>query len=194
MPDSWDISLSAVVSSLRNLLSLDSLRANGVSLTVGFGLYRLVLPRDVSIDLEAGASAVDLAEGAIRTGEPDSLLGPATVAANIARRPFLSGIDCDWVDSRRQRLRRQLLRALDCLTTKWLLKSEAGLAVETASEAISIDPYREKSYQLLMQAHTADGNSAEALRTYHRLRELLAADLGTDPTKETATLYKQILG
>ena len=66
--------------------------------------------------------------------------------------------------------------------------------METASEAVSIDPYREKSYQLLMQAQTADGNSAEALRTYHRLRELLAADLGTDPTKETATLYKQILG
>ena len=58
---------------------------------------------------------------------------------------------------------------------------------------MTLDSCRESSYQLLMRAHSATGNRAEAVRVYHRLRELLTDELGTDPSKATETLYLELL-
>lgn len=58
---------------------------------------------------------------------------------------------------------------------------EPSLAVETATQTVALDPFRERSYQLLMHAYDASGNKAEAVRLYHRLAEILAAELGTGP-------------
>lgn len=70
---------------------------------------------------------------------------------------------------------------------------EPALAVESAIEAVGLDPYREHTYQLLMQAYATDGNKAKALDVYHDLRKLLSRDLGTEPSAETQTLYRQLL-
>jgi len=104
-----------------------------VALSRGFGQYQLHLPVDTWVDLEAAASAIDEAEGALRAGYPGRILGPATVAATIAGRPFLSGVEGEWVESQRRKLERQLLRALDCLSSMWLDNKEPALAVETAT-------------------------------------------------------------
>ena len=126
--------------------------------------------------------AVDRAEGALRVDEPQRILGPATVAVNISRRTLLSGIEGEWADSQRRRLERIRLRGLDCLSKMWLAKGESDLAVETATEAIELDGFRESSYQLLMQAHVQAGNPANAFYAYHRLRRLLNDELGTTPS------------
>lgn len=194
MPQSWEVSLSALMSRLHSTLSADALRVQGVSLARGFGNYQLLLPVDAWIDLEAGFSAIDAAEGALRNGNSKRVLGPATVAATIARRPFLAGVGGEWADSQRGKLERQLVRALDCLSQMWLSADEPALAIETAMEAIAIDPFREISHQLLMRSHVAIGNPSEAVRVYHRLRELLAEELGTDPSNETESLYVELLG
>ena len=193
LPPSWEGALSALLSRLNTLLSLDGLRSRGVSLSSGFGQYQIHLPTDVWIDLEAGVSAIDRAEAALRTGHHHQVLGPATVAATIARRPFLSGVNGFWEESRRRKLERQLLRALDCLAEMRLSSGDPGLAVETAIEATALDPFRERSYQLLMQAHATNGNRAEALRVYHRQRELLADELATEPSTDTEALYLKLL-
>ena len=125
--------------------------------------------------------------------EPGRVLGPATVATTIARRVFLAGVDGAWVSSQRARLERQLLRGLDCLAQMWLASGDPGLTVETALEAVAIDTFRERSYQLLMQAYAASGNGAEAVRVYHRLRDVLEADLGTEPSPETEAVYRAVL-
>ena len=191
MAAAWEVALSALISRLRGLLI--ALREEGVSLASGLGLYRLLLPTDAWIDLEAGASALDTAEAAIRTSDPKQGFGSAVVALNIAKRPFLPGTDGEWVEGQRRKLERQRLRALDCLTRIWLASGEPVLAVENATEAVSLDPYRESSYHLLMRAHAATGNRPEALRVYHRLRELLAEELGTDPSSEIEALFKELL-
>ena len=103
---SWEGALSALLSRLGTLLSSDLLRAQGVSLSRGFGQFRLRLPADVWIDLEAGLSALDRAEAALRMGQTGSRLGPATVAANFARRPFLPGGNGFWAESQRNKLNR----------------------------------------------------------------------------------------
>lgn len=192
---SWEVALSALISRLRGLLSLDGLKNQGIALSSSFGQYHLRLPKDTWIDLEAVTSAVDNAEGALRSGgaDPQGVLGPATVAVSIARRPFLSGIDGEWVESQRRKLERQLLRALDCLSTMWLRIGEPSLAVETATQTVALDPFRERSYQLLMHAYDASGNKAEAVRLYHRLAEILAAELGTGPSAKTEAIYSGLL-
>ena len=193
LAESWEGALSALTSRLASLLSMDVLKARGVSFVRGFGQYQIRFPGDVWIDLEAGTSALDRAEAALRTGEPGQALGPATVAATIARRPFLPGVNGFWQDTQRRKLERQLLRALDCLHQMQLSVGEPELAVETAIEAVALDVYRERSYLCLMQAYAATGNTAKAVSVYHRFRELLAEELGTEPSPEIETFYLKLL-
>lgn len=130
----------------------------------------------------------------MRADERRSAFGPATVALAISRRPFLSGVDGGWVSLERERLERLRVRALECLSRMWLLNDEPALAVETASEALTVDPLRESSHRLLMQAHVSAGNPGEAVKSYHHLRHLLVDELGTDPSSETEALYLKLVG
>ena len=193
LSSSWEVALSSLTSRLGTLLSSDLLTSRGVSLYRGLGHYQLQLPVDVWIDLEAGISALDRAESAVRAGESRGALGPATVAATIARRPFLPGVGGFWQEAQRGKLERQLLRALDCLCEMKLSVGEPESAVETALEAVSLDPYRERTQRCLMQAYAATGNRAEAVSIYHRFREVLADELGTEPSAETEALYLRLL-
>lgn len=190
---SWEAALSSLTSRLATLMARDVLKDCGISLSRGLAQYQLRLPADVWIDVEAATSALDRAESAVRNGEAKTALGPATVAAAISRRPFLPGLNGFWQDAQRRKLERQLVRSLDCLYEMQFAVGEAALAVETAIEAVTLDPYREKTYQWLMKAHAATGNRAEAMNVYHRLRKLLQDDLGTEPSEETEVLYLKIL-
>ena len=188
----WELSLSSLMSRLRRLLSSEGLKHRGVSLASRSSQYEMHLPAGTWVDLETSLTAVDLDEGALRTGEPQRILGPATVVVNISRRPFLPGIEGEWVDSQRRKLERVRLRGLDCLSKMWLGKGESDLAVETATEAIEIDPYRESRHLLLMRAHVLGGNRANAFSVYHRLHKLLDEELGTRPSPETEAMYREL--
>src|SRR5438552_9087845 len=149
-PPAWESALSALVSRLRRLLEVAPVRSLGMSLSAGFGQYQLLLPADAWIDLEASAAAIDEAEAALRAGVAGRAFGFARVAYAIANRPFLAGDDGVWVETQRATLERQFLRTLDCLARIWLAAAEPVHAVELATQALAIDPYRESSYQLLM--------------------------------------------
>ena len=190
----WESGLSSLTSRLGSLLSSATIEEHGLSLSRGLGQYQVRLPSDVWIDVEAATSALDRAEAAVRTGDPGSALGPATVATSIAGRPFLPGVDGFWPDSQRRKLERQMVRSLDCLNEMQLAVGEPESAVETALKAVGLDQYRKRTYQSLMRAYAATGNRAEAVSVYHRFRELLATDLGTEPSQETEAIYLQLLG
>ena len=193
LASSWESALSSLTSRVGTLLSSDPLQALGLSLSSDFGQYQIHLPTDVWVDLEAGTSAIDRAEAAVRSGDPGSALGPATVAASIAKRPFLSGIDGFWQDAQRRKLERQLLRALDCICEMQIAVGEPESAVEKAIEAISLDRYRERSHQHLMRAYAATGDQSKAVSVYHQLRKLLIEEIGSDPSPETEALYLALL-
>ena len=137
-----------------------------------FGQYQLRLPADAWVDLEAVISALDRAEAAVRAGEARKALGPATVAVSIARRPILPGVYGFWRQSLQGKLERQLIRALDCLGEMQLEIGEPRNALETALEAVRMDPYRERTHLCLMQAYAETGNRAKALAAYHEFRQL----------------------
>jgi len=190
-PPAHEAALSAIVSKLRATLT-----------TVGFdssvlgslsGCYELRLPSATWIDIEAAADAIHEAEFTLRSGNPAAAYGPSAVAHHIARRPFLAGDDGRWASGRRDKLRAILLRALECRARVYLWNGEDALAVEAAREAIELEPFRETAHQLLMRAHGAAGNTAEALHAYERCRRLIAEELGADPSPETKALHLALL-
>ena len=193
-PPAWSTALSAVVSRLRTQTGLGPLANADVTITGGFGQHQFVLPADVWVDLETAASAIDAAEGALRANDPKRAFGPATVAATIARRPFLSGDESAWAVRERTKLQRYRVRALECQAEVWLANGEPALAVEAAQDALSVEPFRESAHRLLMRAHALAGNRAEGLRAYQDLRGRLVTELGTDPSKETEAVYLELLG
>ena len=191
LPPSWEKSLRAVISKLRAQLA--SAGIPDIALTGSFGCYQLLLPADVWIDVEAASGAIDRAESALRGDKPREAWGWAQVAYQISRRPFLMGEEGPWVTLKRSELRNVLLRAHECLSEPGIWHKEPASAVKHAKEAVAIEPFRERSYQLLMRAHAAVGNRAEALRVYERCRRLLSEELGVPPSPQTEAVYLDIL-
>jgi DNA-binding SARP family transcriptional activator len=191
VPPSWERSLSALISKLRALLA--SAGIPDVALSSSFGHYQLLLPADVWIDVEAASEAIDRAESALRRDKAPEAWGWAHVAYQISRRPFLMGEEGPWVTLKRSELRDVLVRAHECLSEPSIWGTEPAYAVKHANEAVTIEPFRETSYQLLMRAHAAVGNRAEALRAYERCRSLLSEELGVPPSPQTEAVYLEIL-
>ena len=190
-PPTWEPALRAVISKLRGALAGVGLDRGALS--GAFGVYRLRLPPQTWVDLEAAAGALHRAETLARAGRVDEACGWALAARAIGARPLLPGAQGPWVTRRRARLREVHLRSLEVLAQVWVRRGEPGLAVADAEEALRLEPFRESTYRTLMRAHSAAGNRAEALRVYQRCRDLLAEELGVDPSQETAGLYLGML-
>jgi SARP family transcriptional regulator, regulator of embCAB operon len=189
-PRAFDGALSALVSKLRAVLSKAGLGHN--ALTAADRCYQLHLPPNSWIDTEAAFEAVHTAESALRSGSHQTAYGPAVVACAILRRPFLPGDDGAWIDQTRQSLLAARLRALDSLAEIHSWNLEPALALRAAEESIALEPYRDAGYRRLMSIHRLAGNPAEAVRTYERLRLLLATELGMRPAAETQALLEAV--
>ena len=192
LPADWESAVTTIVDKLRGALRR---KTPGAALRVtGGGTSELRLPASVWVDVEAATAAIHDAEGALKAGRPRDAFGPSAIAHHIARRPFLPGESSRWVSSWRQRLRGILLRALECRAEIFLWNREYQLAVEASSEIVSIEGLRETGYQLLIKAHAASGNAAEAKRVYDRCGALLARELGIQPSPQTIRVYESALG
>ncbi len=122
--------------------------------------------------------------------------GPAQVALFTASRPLLPGEDATWLEEERRRLEELRLRALEAYgaATLGVGDTELAAAVRTGRELAAREPYRESGWRILMQALAAEGNVAEALHAYERLRVLLREELGIAPSAPTQALYRALLG
>jgi peptide/nickel transport system substrate-binding protein len=191
-PATWEKALSVLASKLRALLAECGL--DGVSsLTSAFGCYQLTLPAGSWIDVVAADEAATAAERSLAADEVEQARADASVAESLARRTFLPGEDSRWVEGKRADLRETLIRALDCLAEAHRLAGDPRAAVRAAEEVVELEPYRERGYRLLMEAQSAAGNDAEALRVYERCRRLLDEELGTYPSPETEAIYRRLL-
>jgi DNA-binding SARP family transcriptional activator/ABC-type glycerol-3-phosphate transport system substrate-binding protein len=191
-PARWEKALSVLVSKLRALLE-DCGVDSQAALRSAFGCYQLVLPPGAWIDVAAAREAANRAEAALGAGGIAAAREAAAEAAALARRTFLPGEDGFWVEEKRRELSAILVRSLECLADACLAAGDAREAVRHAEELVALEPYREGGYRRLMHAHTAAGDSAEALRVYERCRRLLANELGAYPSPETESIYRDLL-
>lgn len=192
VPATWEKALSVLVSKLRALFT-DAGVGGGAALTAAFGCYRLELPEGTWVDVLAAISAAQEAESLLATGRAEEATGRAALAESIARLPFLPGDDGPWVEAKRRELAEVRARALTVLAEAGIRAGTPSEAVRWAEQAVEAEQFRESGYRLLMSAHVAAGNRAEALRVYERCRRLLAAELGAYPSPETESIYRELL-
>jgi DNA-binding SARP family transcriptional activator len=192
LPRTWGVALRGVVSKVRGFMTAAGMRENAPTYD-GFGAYQLKLSADMVVDIEFATFAVETAEQMLHGGNLTSAIRFAEHAHSVAVRPFLPEANGWWVDGVRFRLREILLWSLCVLGESHIQSGRPQLAVQVAEQATGLEPFRERNYQLLIRAHAAAGNPAEALRVYERVRRLLADELGVQPAIGTAALHRMLL-
>jgi predicted ATPase/DNA-binding SARP family transcriptional activator len=91
------------------------------------------------------------------------------------------------------RLEELRLAALEDRAALFLQSGAVTDAIASARELMAREPLRERPVELLMQALHAEGRAGEALEVYRHHRELLADELGIDPSQEMRVLQDRIL-
>jgi DNA-binding SARP family transcriptional activator len=186
-PRSQDAALRTLLSRLRSSL--------GHTVLVGRDELLLDLQQPAWVDVEAAASEVERADAALEGGDPRGAWALAQVPLNIASRRLLPGAQASWLEQRRADLADVRLHALEVIGRAGLALGGTQLAsAQRAARAlIEAAPYRESGYVLLMQSLEAQGNVAEALRVYERLRTLLWDELATIPSAEAIAVHEALL-
>jgi DNA-binding SARP family transcriptional activator len=185
---------AAAAEALRALLS-NLRRALGSERLVGREELRLRLPDGVWVDVEVAARAVHDGESAVALHQWQRAWIAAHVAMNIAGRPLLPRWSGSWIEERRVDQERTRLRALETLAASGvgLAGTELSTAKRAARTLIDTDPYRESGHRYLMQALALEGNTADALLVFERLRARLRDDLGIAPSEPTLRLHNDLL-
>jgi DNA-binding SARP family transcriptional activator len=137
---------------------------------------RLWVGADVRVDAR---EALDLARGILAGLDP----GPADqVCRRLAAGDLLADWYEPWLAEPREQLRQLRLHALEEMATRELACGHIPSAIESALAAVAAEPLRESAHRLLIRAHLAEANPAEALRQYEQFRALLFGELGILPS------------
>jgi predicted ATPase/DNA-binding SARP family transcriptional activator len=193
LPDTWRSALRGVVFRLRRALGGVGLPGAEV-LQNTFGCYVLRLPAGTTVDVEEASHLLERARASLGAGLPVDAQLAAAAASEASRAEFLPGAHGAWYEQRQAAVRQLRLSALDVLCEAATAAGNYPAAVAAAEEAIAVEPYREPAHALLMRAHRAAGNRAEAVRAYERCKVYLRRDLGIGPSPSTVALHRSILG
>jgi DNA-binding SARP family transcriptional activator len=127
-----------------------------------------------------------LARGALEGSRPvDHSLGALAEAGDL-----LPDWDDEWVVTERERFRQLRLHALERLCEELTTEGRFGVAVETGLQAVAGDPLRESAHRVLIKAHLAEGNVAEATRQFGIYRRLARDELGVEPSSQAQDLVR----
>jgi DNA-binding SARP family transcriptional activator len=142
-----------------------------------------------SVDLDEFESALKRVDAGAGTVD----LGALRQAVDLYKGDLLEGLDAEWIEPDRDRLRLRFGEALERLAIRLSQTREYAEAVRHAERLLQLDPVREETYRLLMQLHEAQGARARALRVYHRCVATLARELGIEPSDETRCAYESLI-
>jgi DNA-binding SARP family transcriptional activator len=191
LPATWQSSLRVAISKVRAFLVASGFEPG--ALMRGAGGYRLRLGDSVEVDVETARRDVEAAERALASGQAGLAGELAASARAVLTAPLVPGAEGPWVDDRRRAARGLLVRALETEAEARLTSGEGAAAAAAAEEAVALEPFQESAHRAVMRAHAAAGNKAEALRCYERCRQVLADELGVDPSPATQALYLLLL-
>ncbi|MFA9402305.1 MAG: BTAD domain-containing putative transcriptional regulator [Anaerolineales bacterium] len=98
----------------------------------------------------------------------------------------------EWSIRHRENLQRQMSEVMRGLISIQEKQNDLRIACEYARKLVTLEPWSEGNHRLLMRLLALSGNRSAALKQYHTCQQILAAELGVDPAKETTDLYEQI--
>ncbi len=139
------------------------------------------------VDLEEMLRLVDL----IRADGDHG--GLAAVERDLLEADLLPGWYDDWVIGHQERHRELRIQTLERLCLAHLAAGRYADAVSTGSAALGADPTRDSSARLIIAAHVATGNDAQAIVLYRRFEDRLR-ELGLAPSARTTALITSIAG
>ena len=101
---------------------------------------------------------------------------------------LLPAWDEDWIIFERERLRQLRIHAIEALSDALRRSGRHAEAVDAGLAAVDADPLRESAQRVLIEAHLAEGNLADARRQFASFRCLLATELGVEPSRRLCAL------
>jgi SARP family transcriptional regulator, regulator of embCAB operon len=191
-PRAWATSLKALAS--RTRAALTAAGFDGHELLAGApGVYRFRLPDRAWLDLDAALAAIHDAEMLLGHGDAAGAVRAAFVTRLITARPLLPGQTGPWLEHLRRRLADLRLRALECSARAHVASGAPARAVHDLKLALELAPLREPTWRLLMDAHSAAGDTASALLAFARCQLTLREALGVGPSPATRDRHSALL-
>lgn len=191
-PGAAATTLRSAINALRNVLEPDRLiRAPSRYIVTQAPGYAFRIHPDIWIDAEAFEKELEISQRAETPAERSRHLH---AAIQLYQDDYLSSDPyADWVRPERERLQELYFAAL--LRVAELQADTGGYTAAMAAcrQVLTRDPVREIAYQALMRYQAAAGDSAAALLTYERCRNILNEELGADPSPVTQQLHQRIL-
>jgi len=105
---------------------------------------------------------------------------------------LLPGFYEEWVVSERERLQAAFERKLAKLLERLLAERRWNEVLKWGEHWVASGGISEPAYRALMLAHAGLGNLAGAAAQYHRCVEVLATELGVEPSEKTRNTFDQI--
>lgn len=102
--------------------------------------------------------------------------------------------DEEWLMEPREELRILQLQALELAAQRLLWSGRLPEACSCALAAVMMDPLRESATRLLIEVHLREGNNLDALRRFHRFRDLLEREVGVSPGPAVRALVASLTG
>lgn len=97
-----------------------------------------------------------------------------------------------WLHNKRENFHRQVLKALTWITHTLLSKKDYVRAINIARREVELDPWSEPAYQQYMVALALAGERVKALQQFEICQQILATEIGIEPSRETRCLREQI--
>lgn len=107
--------------------------------------------------------------------------------------PLLPGWQDEWVLIERQRLQELFLHALEAHARDLADRGQFAMALTAIYAVLRVDPLRESAARALISTHLAEGNRAQAARSYLEFRQQLLAGLGMEPSAELRSMVDGLL-
>ncbi|MFJ5548501.1 BTAD domain-containing putative transcriptional regulator [Streptomyces sp. NPDC093225] len=174
--------LQVAVSALRTFLEPGTDRGRAQVLVRQGEAYMLVLAPDGSSDVQRFEAA--LAEGlrAAAGSDADRAVSALQQALALYTGELLpEDGPAEWVVPIRERYRAQAVRAAHVLAEVELGRDRAAAAVTAASFALSVDPFQDAVWRLLVAAHLRAGDPVAARHAERRHARILATLSAPDP-------------
>jgi DNA-binding SARP family transcriptional activator/TolB-like protein len=99
----------------------------------------------------------------------------------------------EWMMAERRRLAEMLRHVLQRLFDHHVVAGGIDQAIQLALRLIALDPLQESVHRTLIRLYLYQDRTGAALDQYQRCRDLLARDLGAEPSPETEGLKAAIL-
>jgi ABC-type oligopeptide transport system substrate-binding subunit/DNA-binding SARP family transcriptional activator len=173
--------------------ALGNLRVALAGLRKHAGEYLLVQRDTLSIDPDANVW-LD-----VRELEARLAAGQIEAALDLYRGDFLEGFYVQdspdfegWVMLERERLRRLVHNAMRDQVARDLEVGDYRAGIRHCARLLDLDSLLEEAHRQMMRLLVYDGQRSAALAQYEACQEVLAEELGVEPSDATTRLYQEI--